>query len=424
MNVRRAYRMGLLCAALCGACDEGPGDGEDVEARAGELPDEAPNLPSADAQAAAAIDCGLTINADRELLVRALAVVEDPNRTTWNGNPAAPVSGAWHFGKLMTHMAGDNNPSDFVLEWLQTWVTAQTVNGQTVPARTAMQSIIDNWPRLSNGDLDLTQPPMRLLAIVNRMDLRDETRAGEGRFVFGVIDGFAAQFTVILEYSLPLEVMTTAEWAEAWHALGASAPGTQAYRTALQDITDAFSGPDAVPTAINGSAISQVRTNEIHLASPWELREFRLNTAGDLRQRTVALTPRNGFNGTARLRDFINANTEEILAGTHDVPIAFGGSRFRGGRVTNDIDFWSAAGINDPEARHLFSLNTCNGCHGAETSTGFLHVNPREAGQVASLSGFMTGIDVIDPADNTTIRNFNELARRADDLETVLCENL
>ncbi|HET6583466.1 MAG TPA: hypothetical protein VFG69_08460 [Nannocystaceae bacterium] len=409
-----------------GACDDGSSDR--TVARAGVTPDEAPNLPDADAQADAAADapCGLTINRERELLVRALPVVEDPVRTTWNGDPNAPVSGAWHFGKLMTHMAGDNDPAVFVLDWIDTWQTAQTVNGQTVPARSAITQIIDAWPKLGNGDLDLTQPPMRLLAIVNRLDLRSDTRAGEGRFVFGVLDGSGnpTQFTVILEYNLPLEVMSAAEWADAWHALGADAPASTAFRNALQDLTDAFAGPDVLPGQVNGSAISQVRSNEIHLSSPWELREFRLNAGGRLRMRTVALTPRVGLNNSTRLADFIDENTEAILAGTHAVPAIVDGVRFRGGRVTNNIDFWNAPGIADPQARHLFSLNTCNGCHGAETNTAFLHVNPRSVGQVASLSGFMTGIDVIDPVDGTTVRSFDDLGRRAADLESLLCESL
>jgi hypothetical protein len=416
---------GLLCAALLGGCDDGSSDGDVV--RAGDLPEEPPNLPTADAQAdaVAEADCGLEINAERELLIRALSVVEDANRTTWNGNASAPVSGAWHFGKLMTHMAGDNDPSTFVRNWLASWQTSQTVNGQTVPARTAIDQIIDAWPTLDNGDLDLTQPPMRLLAIVNRMDLRDDSRAGEGRFVFGVLDsgGNPTQFTVILEYNLPLEVMTAAEWADAWHALGAFAPSSSAYRIALQGITDAFAGPGAMPERPNGSAISQVRTNEIHLNSPWELREFTVASGGALRMRTVALTPRSGLNGNTRLAAFINQNTEAILAGTHTVPLVFDGIRFRGARVTNNIDFWTAPGIANNEARHLFSLNTCNGCHGAETNTAFLHVNPRSSGQVASLSGFLTGIEVTDPVDGST-RTFDDLARRADDLESLLCESL
>jgi hypothetical protein len=90
--------------------------------------------------------------------------------------------------------------------------------------------------------------------------------------------------------------------------------------------------------------------------------------------------------------------------------------------ITNNIDTWSTNLAVNPEARHLFSLNTCNGCHGAETDTTFLHVNPRSAGAVASLSAFMTGIDVIDPVDGVTVRRFDDLGRRAADLESLLCE--
>ena len=68
----------------------------------------------------------------------------------------------------------------------------------------------------------------------------------------------------------------------------------------------------------------------------------------------------------------------------------------------------------------LFSLNTCNGCHGAETDTSFLHVFPRSLGQEASLSGFLTGITVDDPIDGT-VRTFDDLGRRNADLAGLLC---
>ena len=62
----------------------------------------------------------------------------------------------------------------------------------------------------------------------------------------------------------------------------------------------------------------------------------------------------------------------------------------------------------------------CNGCHGAETSTGFLHVQNRQAGQVAGLSGFMTGIDVSDPVSQQS-RHFSDLERRAADFGGLIC---
>lgn len=380
--------------------------------------DEAPSIPAETEEAG----CGIVVSTPRELMIRNLGVVEDPVRTTWNGDPADPVSGAWHFGKLMTHMAGDRDPSVFVRNWLAHWETDVVVNGQTVPARTAITDIIDDWPKLADGKLDLTQPPLRLLAIVNRIDLRDDDDAGEGRFVFGVLqNGVPLSFTVILEYDLPLEVQPLADWAADWHALGALTPGSTAYNEALQGITDAFTGPDVLPARPNGSAISQVRTNEIALAGPWELREFRIGAAGRLKQRAVALTPNRSFEGTDALARFVNANEAEILAGTNNVPVTFEGVPFRAGSITNNIDSWSAPGIVNPEARHLLSLNTCNGCHGSETSTAFLQINNRSAGQQAVLSGFLTGVTVTDPVDGVTQRTFDDLGRRRDDLSALLC---
>lgn len=90
-----------------------------------------------------------------------------------------------------------------------------------------------------------------------------------------------------------------------------------------------------------------------------------------------------------------------------------------GGRAPNDLLSWSAPGV-DPVARHLFSLNTCDGCHGVEANVSFLHVFPRTAGVSSALSTFMTGGDVVDPVTGTT-RHFHDLERRNVDLEAIVC---
>jgi hypothetical protein len=196
---------------------------------------------------------------------------------------------------------------------------------EVVPARTAISA--SSAPEVG-GKLDLTKAPLRLLAIGNRLDLRNLAagKAGEGRFVFGVLDGGTPrQFTVILEYNLPGSTQAdVASWAARWHALGTLGIGTPAYNAALQKITDAFAGPNLIPTRPNGSSISQVRSNEIALSSPWELREFGLNAAGNLVERTVALTPQAGLNGSTKVRDFVNTNQAAILGGTFVVPLTFG----------------------------------------------------------------------------------------------------
>jgi hypothetical protein len=66
-------------------------------------------------------------------------------------------------------------------------------------------------------------------------------------------------------------------------------------------------------------------------------------------------------------------------------------------------------------------LDTCNGCHAGETNTLFTHIKPGVIPVTgAALSGFMTGINVTDPVDNTTVRTFNDLQRRATDLDGLL----
>ncbi len=368
--------------------------------------------------------CAVTIKQPNELMVRALAVVDDPVRTTWTGSLASPDDGAWHFGRLMTEMAGANDPTTFVRTWLGQWAAERTVNGFPVPARTAISGVLRAWPKTASGAIDLTRPPLRLLAIVNRFDLRGAGNAGEGRFVFGVLDanGNPMQFTIILEYKLPAATPTAvAQWADDWHSLGALTLGSAAYRTKLAAITRNFTRRDAFAGRPNGSAISQVRTNEIALAFPWELREFRLTSTGQLRMAPPALTPANSFDRSTVLADFMTANAVAIKAQTHTVPRTFAGAPFQAGRVTNSIDFWNAPGITDSALRHKFSINTCNGCHGAEASTSFLHVFPRAAGQQAQLSGFLTGIDVTDPVTGTSTRRFADLNRRANGLKAFLC---
>jgi hypothetical protein len=414
MQLTRASRLAFAMSAVLGtlACGSEEEAALDVA------------HPDAEAQA---LSCDDSIVVENELFIRDLAIVEDPVRTRWSGNGSnGAADGAWHFGKLMAAMAGQQDASEFVRSWLAHWSTDQTVNGFTAAARPRIgELLLDAWPKDHRGKLDLSKAPLRLLAIVNRMDLRKlaEHNAGEGRFVFGVLDsqGFPQPFTVILEYKLIAHNSNDAKrWLRDWHALGRLPLGSEQYKVALQRITDAFAGRGVAVGHQNGSAISQVRTNEIALAGPWELREFHLGSDMKLHEETVALTPDRSFENTDDLARFINRNEADIIAERHDLPLQQDGRALRANSITNNIDVWTAPGVNNNEARHKLSLNTCNGCHGAETNTGFLHVNNRMADQQAFLSPFMTGVDVNDPVSGQT-RHFDELGRRRDDLRSLLC---
>lgn len=422
------------------------------------------------------------VNPKKSLVITDLDVVENPDRTFNPCTGAGTPMGRWTFGYLMTQMANQPatgiHPSTFVRNWLNKWMSNQTVNGWTVAQRQKIQTlVIDPWVAASGGPhrpLNLAIAPFKLLAIVNRVDLRNNTtygggNAGEGRFVFGVIDRTGGgqidpytstgsrncretQFTVIFEYGIDRRGCAIRDWGRQWHNLRHFALGSPAYNAALQAITDQFTAAGVAPHKPNGSALNQLRTNEVELllgvsTDPvWELREFKIGgeppvNPGQLEEVTVKLTPDLSRNRTQLLTDYVNLNTPSILTQTHDVPPTFNGQLFLGGSSlaprdpTLPVDVnthWNNGRwpvITNRQARHLFSLNTCNACHTGETNTVFTHIKPVPFGTEAGLSGFMNGITpvtgvvpfkVVDPADGTPTRKFNEFRRRRIDLDILV----
>lgn len=400
------------------------------------------------------------------VLITDKSVVQDPERTydpcTGNGDP----NGAWTFKHLMTEMANQPRtgvtPEDFTLEFLLTWLFPRAINSDIVDERPAMWTdVIEPWLLASGGQsLDLDKAPFRLLAIVNRLDLRKTTTgggyfggagipldAGELRFVFGVVtppeyskDGTCEllEFTTILEYGVPISgCMSVRNWAREWTKLNVFPAYGTAYRNQLAMLTEQVVERDAAPSKGNGSAINQVRTNEIALASPWEMNEFTLTdeeagevpVEGTLRMHTVAQTPDDAVYAPTPnpvVSDYID--TEVSCSGGHEVPLSFDGAPFRGGNALVGRSpgappgTWFGDGPATPDyicRRHAFSVNTCNGCHSCDTGTNFTHISPT-SGIPASLSGFLTGASVEDtqfPADKTW--TFADLDRRFVDLYNV-----
>ncbi len=361
-------------------------------------------------------DCS-DVDIDRELMITDLSVVEDPSRTFDGcvGNP----NGAWAFGTLMTHMAGDQDPGEFTLGWLEQWTMDQELNGFVSPARLSIEDqVIQPWMERSGGEsLDMAKAPFRLLAIVNRLDLRKtdggDFHAGEGRFVFGLVDVESGcmprEFVVIFEYGQPAAtVAEIQDWAHAWHGLSAHGFGPD-YNESLEAVTNGFTGPGADPSKPNGSSINQIRTNEIVLDGPWELREFRVQLGGQLAQVSVKQEPGDELKNAPELAEWINDNEADVLESTHVVPDHMLGPA---APVTG---LWAPVGVDNDEARHKFALNTCSGCHQAETGAPFLHVGSRFPGEETPLSAFLVGGSTFDPVSGA-MREFNDLERRMIDL--------
>lgn len=381
---------------------------------------------------------GTNVFQERVLIIRSLGVVTDPTRTfdpcTGGGAPA----GVWTFNHLITQMANQAGsgipPAQFAENWLQNWVAPKNINGDNVPARIQMQALINLW-KAGGASLPLNASPLRLLAILPRLDLRRTSGgggaysvsngnlldAGEARFVFGFVlkpgwnpNGFvgaeqipgapagcrALPFSVILEYRIAkCDCEEIRDWAKQWVALKDFVPGTAAYNTRLHKLTEQFVRANANPRNPNGSSLGQLRTNEIALSPQflWELREFQLTQFPFtfLQETTVEDTIEDAFNfnvnGTGRLANWVVNQVKPNLFGPTfeqaipPVPLLFSGASFMAGNsiVPAPGHFWhDAANLNvagdltENWARHRVSRAACNGCHAAETGTRFVHVDP------------------------------------------------
>jgi hypothetical protein len=420
-----------------------------------------------------------------------LSVVEDPLRT-WNScTQTGNVDGAWTFKTLMKNLATqlpsepatDQTLSDFVKFWLNHWAVEKIINEDTVAARLLVnEKILDPWLAKSlaagnpEGFLDMHFAPFRLTAIVNRFDLRERAAgipAGEGRFIFCLINSdctAAENFTTIFEYGINKKDICDSlkNWATQWYNLKDLTMGSPEYLTALQAITDQFTLCGSNPNRTHQSSLNSIRTNEVALATTdpprWEFREFGLNGGGHVMvQRVVAQIPADRYNvqvdneDVRRMVKYINENSAGIDLDDYDVPNIYDGFAFLGGKSTildtpvglpsqpyhwdGVTDNHSLAFVNTTKTRHIFSRNTCSGCHAGEVQTFFTHVDPVFFGTQATLSGFLAGkagrggaVDADNNPDNDKFKvrdaanrgngterfhTFSDIKRRAQDLKQV-----
>ncbi|HYW12530.1 MAG TPA: hypothetical protein VE871_11235 [Longimicrobium sp.] len=387
-----------------------------------------------------------TVDPDRSLLIRNSQVLTDPQRTWDPCTRTGNTMGAWSFPYLVTQIANQiatGLPAGLVMErWLADWAAGGQVNGWIVAGRTPPAGLTTAMDS-ANG-WGLSQLPFKLVAIVSRVDLRGNGAygggTGEGRFIFQAVD--PAQncaplpFTIILEYSLPgLGCNEAQARAAEWIALSTHTNFGAGYRTALAAVTHGFTQAGArADRPPNRSALNQLRTNELSpglltwFTMPhWDMREFDVAGAGSsdpgyLLASTVAQTPGRTVD-QAVLAAYMQSLAGPILNDKYELPLSIQGTPIRGGAAPaqHETFYWNVQPSPViPGLRHKFSLNTCNGCHTAETATRFLHVSSGFANPATPpVSGFLTGIQVTDPETGIT-RNFNDLLRRQQDLSALV----
>lgn len=374
------------------------------------------------------------------LIIRRAPVINDPLRTFDPCTGAGTPMGPWTFGHLMNEMAisaGVPTPA-FVNNWVQHWMVPQLINSFNVPARPAINAWLGDWQAAGGGvALDPSIAPLRLLAILPRLDLRrgysgtGTPSGGEVRFVFGAVVpagwpsngsfpgpilGGGCQllpFTVIFEYGVPLSACSNLiTYANDWISLAGLGYGSGAYFAKLDSLVNWIPMAGADPSTSTGNALNQLRTNSNAFAPIWELREFHLDPGG-LVQTTTADTPHDSFNNTPVFANYVNSTIRPV-------PLNFGGGPFRGANPLVPFPgfHWDEATLLTGP-RHDVSLATCNGCHGGETGTPFVHIDPVTP-IPAALSPFMTGlIGFPDPAGSGVLRDFDSLEDREADINAL-----
>ncbi len=408
------------------------------------------------------------VSAAHSIFIKDLGVVEDYTRIINPCTNQGVVNGPWTFERLMNNIANEVssgiNTEEMVKNWLENWLDNVAINGDRSLARTALLDVaIIPWAEKSGSrvgsvnpgnwktqKLNLAKAPFKLLAIVNRTDLRGNNAYGNSNngqlnFIFEMVGPYRCSewndeisgvyggvFNVMFEFGVPsLTCIELKQYATDFYNLKNMQLGSVEYNAALQNLTDLVTAPNAAPGRVNGSSLNCIRTNGELGNANYELREFRLDAATHLlKQVTVKQEPAGKFNpgnstaGNAdqiKLGDWMLANADLILDDAHTVPEALptgepllaASSLFQGG-VWNAF---SSSGKMREDIRHHFALSTCKGCHGDETIDVIAHVSSSPFGRETALSTFLSGGGNLFGAPY----QYNDLERRKQNLQEYLC---
>lgn len=345
----------------------------------------------------------INIDFEKEMMIVDDAVINDERAKNARADGSA---GPWSFRYVIEQMVPTGTTaSDFIRTWLDGWVTIKQFNGFAVDQpneervtnmnrllmcpwlrRTPENECNNTCTECKGYELDLKKAPFRLSAIVNRMDQRLEVASephGEGRLAFSLMDGSADDpasrplaMTIIFEFVLP-DAKSTKEWAETWHELGKFPARDEAYKAALESVTNQFTRRGANPSGRNGSALGQLRTNESVFNWIWQLREFALSDDGLMRMRGVRNTPGRELDNSPALKEFVKTNADAIRSARYELPASM---RAGSADAVPQPYVWNLQGV-DQETSRAFNANTCNGCHtdGTALETAF-HLTPFRTG--------------------------------------------
>ncbi len=201
----------------------------------------------------------------RELLVHD-AVVRTHEYAMNSGQGALSFAGI--APKLVAGAPSETSATD-ALDWLQRWAPAR-VSCQWLQA-TPSNHCNQDCTRCDAHDVAWEVAPVRLLAIVNRVDLSDDAHAGgEARLVYGLSEGPGDDArSAPLDATFIIEFRQTGEAAQVahpWHELGVAGAIDDAFVQKLAHLVSQFA---------KSEHLARVRTHVGMRAGLPQMREFR-----------------------------------------------------------------------------------------------------------------------------------------------------
>ena len=192
-------------------------------------------------------------------------------------------------------------------------------------------------------------------------------------------------------------------------------PPDQTYQPRLEKVLSNWTGK---------SKFVRGRINVFEGGSAWYVREFAFQSKGFVAQNLARQPKISVFqcqNASSDLGKFVAASSvDDILASHYDLPncdaslphclaatnavINVQSDRDQRAVLTLAPDVPPAARRDD--IRAALSINSCTGCHGAETNTEFHQIRQRAQNRPSQLSGFLTGSPDCKPTDQTSLISY------------------
>ena len=280
---------------------------------------------------------------------RELEIVDDATLAALSRND---VDGPLSFRRVVETLASDRTTTE---RFVDAWLHALGPDAER-DVRLAWQS---QTPSLERA-------PFRLLAVANRMDLGGKPGigpSGEGRLVYALTTGPADDpqssphtTTLIFEFALP-STRGVAEWASAWHELGAPPLQSAGYRDLLVSVVGTF---------MRNDSLSQVRWNDVDAG----MHQLTLDDEGVLAVAPLRNTPERALDGAPVLLSFVKSHETDVASDAYLLPPSLSATS-----TAPDPRPWTLPGVDD-DAREAFRLGTCGGCHANDALDGGFHVSP------------------------------------------------